>query len=184
MFIDRDGTLNEERDFLTDPSDLCLIDGAGPALRDLNRAGVTTCVISNQSGIARGYLTEQTLERIHKRLVRELESDGATIDGIYYCPHHPTEGIPPYQKECDCRKPKPGMLLRAAGDFGLELDRSFVVGDKLDDIRTGQAVGARTILVLTGYGAQSNSRAAREGVTADHVAPSIREAVDFILRSC
>ncbi|MDH4070722.1 MAG: HAD-IIIA family hydrolase [Ignavibacteria bacterium] len=184
MFIDRDGTLNEEREFLTDPGDLRLIDGAGPAVRVLNRAGITTCVISNQSGVARGYLTEETLGRIHDRLVRELEAEGARIDGIYYCPHHPDAGAAPYRKNCDCRKPKPGMLLQAAGDFGLDLGRSFVVGDKLDDIRAGQAVSARTILVLTGYGSQSNTEAARHGVTADHVAPSIREAVDYIIQSC
>lgn len=183
MFIDRDGTLNEERDFLTDPGDLQLIPGAGSAVRALNQAGVTTCVISNQSGVARGYLTEETLARIHNQLMSNLEAEGATINRIYYCPHHPDEGIPQYRIECDCRKPKPGMLQQASAEFGLDLSRSFVIGDKLDDIRAGRSVSAKTILVLTGYGRHSLERSVAEQVVPDHVSPSIREAVDYVLRS-
>jgi D-glycero-D-manno-heptose 1,7-bisphosphate phosphatase len=179
VFIDRDGTLNEERDFLKRPEDLRLVDGAGDAVRILNELGVVTCVISNQSGIARGYLTEKDLSMIHSALVEKLRADGARLDRIYYCPHHPTEGFPPYRIDCDCRKPKPGMLKTAQQEFNLDLSRSFVVGDKLDDIGAGKAVGATTILVLTGYGRLSHEMT-KEGIAPDQIVPSLREAAEVI----
>jgi len=183
VFIDRDGTLNEERDFLTAPDELRLVRGAGPAVKRLNEAGATVCVISNQSGIARGYLTEQDLSLIHERLVRLLASDGASLDGIYYCPHHPDEGRPPYRADCDCRKPKPGMLNRASRELGIDLSRSFVIGDKSDDILAGKAVHATTFLVMTGYGKQSLERFRTDPVQPDHVVPSLVEAVDYIVHT-
>lgn len=182
VFLDRDGTLNEEVDFLRTPDELQLIPGAASAVRTLNTLGTIICVISNQSGVARGFLTEDDLVAIHERLEEELRAGGARVDGIYYCPHHPTEGIPPYRVVCDCRKPQPGMLKQGEREWGIDLNRSFVVGDRIADVLAGQAVGATTVLVLTGYGRASAEECARGEATPDFIAPSIVEAVQFIER--
>lgn len=180
VFLDRDGTLNEEVDFLRTPDELRLIAGAASAVRTLNTLGLITLVISNQSGVARGFLTEADLVSIHARLEDELRTGGARVDRIYYCPHHPTEGNPPFKIACECRKPKPGMLKQGEVEWGVDLNRSFVVGDRIADVQAGQAVGATTVLVLTGYGKESLAECQREGVTPDFIAPSVVEAVQFI----
>jgi D-glycero-D-manno-heptose 1,7-bisphosphate phosphatase len=113
--------------------------------------------------------------------VQYLAAEGAKLDAIYYCPHHPTEGFPPYVAQCDCRKPLPGMLLQAARAFGLDLERSFVIGDKVSDIQVGHAVGATSMLVLTGYGKTSLEKSRSVHVLPRHVVPSLREAVQLIL---
>jgi D-glycero-D-manno-heptose 1,7-bisphosphate phosphatase len=181
VFLDRDGTLNEELDFIRTPNDLHIISGAPTAVRKLNERGVIVCVISNQSGIARGYFSEEDLVPIHQKLTQVLAHEGARVDQIYYCPHHPTEGREPYNIVCDCRKPEPGMLLRGAKEFNVDLTRSFVVGDSVVDIQAGAAVGATCILVMTGYGKQSLEQCLRDRTHIDHVAPTVNEAVEFIL---
>jgi len=180
VFLDRDGTLNEEVEFVRTPEELRLIPGAAGAVRTLNALGVITCIISNQSGVARGIITEADLVPVHAKLKDELRKEGARLDAIYYCPHHPTEGIPPFRIDCECRKPGPGMLLRARGEFTLDLGRSFVVGDRLADIQAGKAVGATTVLVLTGYGTVTAGECRQEQVVPDCIAPSIVEAVRFV----
>lgn len=181
-FLDRDGTVNEEVEFLRSPDQLRLIAGAGPAIRSLNDHGVLTCVISNQSAVARGFLTEEDLVPIHRKLGEELLLSRARLDRIYYCPHHPSEGRPPYNIVCDCRKPATGMLRRGAEELGIDLERSFVVGDRIVDVQAGKAVGATTVLVLTGYGRISVTECNAAGVQPDFTAPSIVEAVDVILQ--
>ncbi len=183
VFLDRDGTLNVERDFIARPEEIQLIPGAADAVQRLNREGLVACVISNQSGVARGYLTEEDLVPIHARLSEDLGAGGARVDRYYYCPHHPTEGMPPYNVECECRKPKPGMLLQGAREFGLDLTRSYVIGDRMSDVQAGQAVGAATVLVLTGYGETAREECRAGGVVPDLVAPSITEAVQFVMTS-
>lgn len=180
VFLDRDGTLNVEIDFVRTPDELRLIPGAGRALRHLNDLGLLTCVISNQSGVARGFFTEEDLGPIHARLVEELARDGGRLDRIYYCPHHPTMGIAPYDVDCQCRKPRPGMLLRAAEELGIDLAASYVVGDRLGDMKAGRAVGATAILVLTGYGVNAREECRREDVPVGAVVQDITEAADFI----
>lgn len=182
VFVDRDGTLIEERDFLRLPEGLRLIDGAAQSIRKLNQRGLVTCVISNQSGVARGLLSEGDLQSIHRRLTEELAREGAAVDRIYYCPHHPGGSVEPYVTDCECRKPKPGMMRKAERELSIDLSRSYVVGDKLVDIQAGRAVAATTILVLTGYGESSLEMSKKENVPADFVAPSIGEAVEFIIR--
>ncbi|MGA9115850.1 MAG: HAD family hydrolase [Bacteroidota bacterium] len=182
VFLDRDGTLNEEVDFVRHPEELRLLPGAGEAVRRLNGARLPVCVVSNQSGVARGYLTEEDLVPIHARLAAGIGASGGHLDRIYYCPHHPREGLPPYNVECACRKPGFGMLLRGAGELDLDLKRSFMVGDGLVDMQAGNAAGTACILVLTGYGRQSRPECAAQGLRLDCVAESITEAVDFILR--
>ena len=183
VFLDRDGTLNEELNYIRTPDQLHLVEGAGEAVGRLNERGLITCVISNQSGVARGFLTEDDLSPIHSKLKRELARGGGRIDRIYYCPHHPTEGIAPYNIECDCRKPKIGMLERAVSEFGVDLSRSFLVGDSVVDMQAGNAAKTRTILVLTGYGTSAKEQCANNNIHIDHVAATIVEAIDFILNT-
>lgn len=181
VFLDRDGTINEEIDFLTNVDELRLIEGAGQAIRRLNEHGFITCVMSNQSGVARGILTEETLGLIHGRLAEYLGADGARLDAIYYCPHHPAANDERYKRVCECRKPRPGMLLQGAQEFNIDLSRSFAVGDRTTDILAGQAAGTKTILVLTGYGRAAEEECRSLNPPVDFVAPSISGAVDFIL---
>ncbi len=180
-FLDRDGTLNVEVDFLRTPDQLQVIPGAARAVRKLNDHKITTCVISNQSGIARGYLSEADLIPIHAKLREEMLREGATLDRIYYCPHHPTDGIEPYNIVCECRKPKPGMIRRGEQELGIDLKHSFVVGDSVVDMQAGNAVGATTILVQTGYGEAALRTCRAEKIPVAFVAPTVVEAIDFIL---
>ena len=177
LFLDRDGTINKEVNFLKDPSQLVLINGSAEAIREANELGLKVIVFTNQSGIARGYLTESDLELIHKKLNELLSKEGAKVDAYYYCPHHPTEGNGKYRVDCDCRKPKGGMLIKASKDFGIDLKNSFVVGDRCIDIKAGKSVGAVTILVLTGYGKDELKRCEGE---PDFVAENLKEAVEII----
>ena len=180
LFLDRDGTINAEVDFLTNPDELHILPGTLPALRDAMALGFRLVIITNQSGIARGMLTEERLQQIHETLRHRLHADGVAIDGIYYCPHHPDEGIAPYRTVCDCRKPKPGMLERAARELDLDLGRSFLIGDRMIDIQTGNALGIPSLLVRTGYGAAEADACKAGGVPVAFVAEDLRGAVDHI----
>ncbi|HEX8036933.1 MAG TPA: HAD family hydrolase [Ktedonobacterales bacterium] len=150
IFLDRDGTLVHPRHYPSRPEDLHLYTGIGPGLRRLQSAQFRLVVVTNQSGIARGYFTEQDLERMHLHLRRQLARVGVRLDGIYYCPHHPDGAIPALAMRCTCRKPQAGMPLRAAADLDLDLGRSWFVGDILDDIEAGRRAGCRTVLVDLG----------------------------------
>jgi D-glycero-D-manno-heptose 1,7-bisphosphate phosphatase len=180
IFIDRDGTLNEEVGYVCDPAQFRLHDFAAEAVRMINESGWMAIVITNQSGIAQGLLTEESLANIHRRMTEELAEAGARVDAIYYCPHHPEIGEPPYRNACECRKPRPGMLQRAAEEFGLNLPACVVIGDRYRDLRTAQAVGARSVLVLTGYGREELEQAA-EPQPQDHVAANLLDAVRWVL---
>jgi len=153
VFLDRDGTINVEREYLHRPEDFRFIPGAPQAIRLLNEAGFRVIVVSNQSGIARGYYDEVAVERLHRFMDGELAARGARIDAYYFCPHHPEHGDGEYGRACDCRKPWPGMLLQAAADLSLDLAASYMVGDKLADVQAGLNAGCRPLLVRTGYGA-------------------------------
>ena len=150
VFLDRDGTLVHPRHYPSRPQDLCLYDGVCEELRDLRQAGLQLVVVTNQSGIARGYFTEQDLQRMHAYLAQQLASYDVQLQGMYYCPHHPDGIVPGLARRCDCRKPAPGMLLQAASDLQLDLRCSWFVGDILDDIEAGNRAGCRTILVDLG----------------------------------
>ncbi|MEW6335106.1 MAG: HAD family hydrolase [Thermodesulfobacteriota bacterium] len=155
VFLDRDGTINEEVGYLDRPERLKLIPGAAEAIRLINGSGMQAVVVTNQSGVARGLFDEVVVEAVHARLRELLRQEGGFLDGIYFCPHHPTEGRGPYLQSCDCRKPSPGLLIRAAAELGLDTARSYMVGDTLKDMEAGIRVGARGVLVRTGYGAES-----------------------------
>lgn len=152
VFLDRDGTVTEEIGYVNDPRRLRLIPGSAEAIALLNSKKIPVILATNQAGVARGYFKEEMIGRCHGRLTEMLASLGARLDAIYYCPHHPAAGEAPYRTDCDCRKPKPGMLLKAAERFGLDLSRSYVIGDKASDLEVAEAAGAHPILVRTGYG--------------------------------
>ncbi len=177
VFLDRDGTINEDVNFLSSPEQVVLIDGSVEAIKEMNKLGLKIIVFTNQSGIARGYFTEDDLHKIHSRLDELLSQSGAWIDAYYYCPHHPTEGNGEYKVECECRKPKDGMLQRASREQNIDLKKSFVVGDRCVDIKAGKTAGATTILVLTGYGRQEYEKCKNE---PDFVAKDLKEAVEII----
>lgn len=152
VFLDRDGTINEEKEYLYRIEDCRLIPKAAEAIGMLNKAGFAVIVVTNQSGIGRGYYDEATLEALHRHLEQELAEAGARVDAWYFCPHHPEHGTGEYRRECACRKPLPGMLLQAAEDLAVDLSVSFMVGDKVADVEAGRAAGCRSLLVRTGYG--------------------------------
>lgn len=156
VFLDRDGTLNVDKGYVHAYRDWDWIPGAIDAIRLLNRNGYLAVVVSNQAGIARGSYSAHAVTALHARVAAELKRHGAHIDAFYFCPHHPQFGA---VRDCDCRKPKPGLLLRAQSELGIALEQSFLIGDKLSDIEAGQAAGVRPLLVSTGYGSE-HSRAA------------------------
>lgn len=152
VFLDRDGTVTEEVGYLNDPERLKLIPGSAEGIALLNKFNVLTILATNQAGVARGYFDEAMVKRCNEKLVYMLKILGAKLDAIYYCPHHPDAGKPPYRKDCNCRKPKPGMLLEGAKKYNLDLSQSYVIGDKASDLEVASAVLAKPILVKTGYG--------------------------------
>jgi D-glycero-D-manno-heptose 1,7-bisphosphate phosphatase len=145
VLLDRDGTIIVHKEYITSPIDVKLIPGVAEGIRLLRKLGLIVAVVTNQSGIGRGYFGLNDLELIHQRMEKLLADNGAAVDAIYFCPHHPDEG-------CECRKPAPGLALKAARDFGINLADSFVIGDNICDVELGQKIGATTILVRTGYG--------------------------------
>lgn len=155
VFLDRDGTINEEVGYLDHLEKLRLIPGAAEAIRLINESGMKAVVVTNQSGVARGMFDEAFVDEVHARLREMLGEQGAFLDGLYFCPHHPTEGRGRYLRGCDCRKPAPGLLLRAVEQLSLDPERSTMIGDTLKDIEAAARIGARGILVRTGYGAEA-----------------------------
>jgi D-glycero-D-manno-heptose 1,7-bisphosphate phosphatase len=150
IFLDRDGTLVHPRHYPSRPAELLLYSGIGPELRRLQLAGFQLIVVTNQAGLARGYFGAADLDRMHAHLARELARLDVRVDAIYHCPHHPAGIIPALAIECECRKPQPGMLLRAAAERGIDLWRSWIVGDILDDVEAGKRAGCRAVLVDLG----------------------------------
>lgn len=181
IFIDRDGTLNEDIGYVSAPEELILFPWAAQAVRLINRAGLKAIVITNQSGIARGMYTEETLNDIHSTMLELLSRQDARIDAIYYCPHHPEAGSARYRLNCDCRKPKTGMLETAAREHRIDLADSFVIGDKASDIELARNAGARSALVLTGYGRETREHPDRWPCKPDIIAENLLEAAERIL---
>lgn len=152
VFLDRDGTIVEESGYLDRLERLVFFPYSVDAIRLLNRGGFKIIVVTNQAGIARGIVRESFVGEAHRHIAQRVEAGGARIDAFYYCPHYPSGVVEQYRKACDCRKPQPGMLRQAAADLGLDLWRSFGVGDRWHDVAAAQAVGATGVLVRTGLG--------------------------------
>ena len=170
VVLDRDGTIIEESVYLSDPEQVKLLPGVGRALRELKQMGFGLVVITNQSGVGRGFFDEEQLRRIHERLHQQLEPEGVRLDGLYFCPHRPDD-------DCLCRKPKLGLIERAAKELGFSSENSIVIGDKACDIDMGRMAGALTILVRTGYGTRVE---AEQSVATDYVADDLQAAVQII----
>ena len=189
VFLDRDGTLIEERGYLQRLQHLSIFPWTGDAVRLLNRAGYAVVVISNQSGIARGLFDETFVQEVHREIDRRIAP--ATIDAYFYCPHLTDAQVAQYQAACDCRKPKPGLVVRACRELGLEPSRSFMVGDRLLDVECGRAAGVRPILVRTGHGVHEEERLSASAspsagtalVPPDAILNNLMEAVGWILRN-
>ena len=182
VFLDRDGTLIEEVGYLDRPERVALYPWSVDAIRALNRAGVRVVLVSNQSGVARGFFSEAVVERVHARIADLLGAGGAVIDAYYYCPHHPDGTIAAYARVCECRKPGRGLVDRAVREHGVDPARSFAVGDRWLDVALALAVGARGLLVRTGYGLTEESRPP-EGLSADAVVDNLIEAAGWVLRN-
>ena len=178
VFLDRDGTINVEKNYLHKIEDFEFLHGAPEAIKALKDAGFLVIVVSNQSGIGRGYFDERAVESLHKHIQTKLTDYGTSIDAFYYCPHHPDEGLDAYKTVCDCRKGAPGMLLRAAVEYDIDLSHSFMVGDKLADVEAGERAGCRSLLVLTGYGEVSASDPELSQIPK---CPSLLNAAELIL---
>ena len=178
VFLDRDGTLIEEVGYLDRIDRVRFFPYSVDAVRLLNRAGFVVIVATNQAGIARGFFDEAFVEATHRSLAATLGAGGARIDGFYFCPHHPDGLAGRYRQACDCRKPQSGLFRRAASDHQIDLQQSFVVGDRAHDIAAGNAVGARGVLVRTGYG----DRSERSDHGAAAVTDNLVAAVSWILQ--
>jgi D-glycero-D-manno-heptose 1,7-bisphosphate phosphatase len=152
VFIDRDGTISEEVGYINHPSRFRLFPYAASAVQHLNENGWLAILVTNQAGVARGYFSEDMIQTVHTAMTADLESNGAKLDAIYYCAHHPSVGEPPYRFDCDCRKPKPGLISRAAQDFDVDLNASWMVGDRYSDIELARNAGLKSAFVLSGYG--------------------------------
>ena len=182
VFLDRDGNINRDVGY---PGCYDLIEiypYSFEAVRRLNQAGLLAVIVTNQSGVGRGLIEESRLRDIHARMQEAFRLHEAHFDGIYYCPHHVSSRNPAYGRECDCRKPQPAMGLLAAADLGIDTSASFMVGDKVEDIQFGLNLGARPILVLTGYGRESLPKLEAQGIEPAHVAQDLLDAVDWILK--
>ena len=180
MIIDRDGTLIEEAGYLNDLDRLVFFPYTVDAVRQLNRAGFAIVVITNQSGIARGIVSEEFVAAAHRLIAQRLEAGGAHVDGFYYCPHHPRGIVETLRIPCDCRKPKPGLLHCAAVDLDLDLTGSFTIGDRWHDVEAGHAAGTQTILVRTGYG-RSQEQERPQTAAPDAVVENLAAAAAWIL---
>ena len=182
VFLDRDGTLNEEVGYVNHLERFILLTRVGEAIHLLNQNDLKAVVITNQSGVARGYFPESLIPLVHQKMQDLLKEDGAHLDGIYYCPHHPDVGAPPYRQKCRCRKPEPGLIEEAVKELNLDLRSSYMIGDRGVDIEFARRVGAKGILVLTGYGKGEWEYGGRHWKEKpDHVAQDLLEAVRWIL---
>jgi len=185
VFLDRDGVLVEDVHLLSKPADIRVPDAVPAALVQLRDAGVLLFVVSNQTVVARGILAESAMKSLHREIEVVLQDTGApALDGFYYCPHHPQATVTAYRVDCDCRKPRPGLLLRAAAEHDIDLARSFMIGDRMTDIIAGASAGCRTVLVETGQHLAppiETSDPLDDSILPDHTCASLFEAARWIL---
>ena len=182
IFLDRDGTLIEEVGYLDRPERVELFPWSIDAIRAFNRAGWRVVIVTNQSGVARGFLTIDVVEQVHRHLDDLLHEGGAVIDAYYYCPHHPDGKVAEYARACDCRKPARGLVDRATRELGIDPRRSFAVGDRWLDVALAREVGAAGVLVRTGYGLTEEQRPVN-GLAADAVVDNLVAAASWILQN-
>jgi D-glycero-D-manno-heptose 1,7-bisphosphate phosphatase len=186
VFLDRDGTINEEAGYLDNLDKLKMIPNAYEAIKLINKSGMKAVVISNQAGVAKGFFTEEFVNTVNETLQADLKKKGSKIDKFYYCPHHPTEGNGIYLQNCNCRKPETGMLIKAEQELNIDLNQSYFVGDRFRDMETARKAGMKGVLVKTGYGEDllqdDGPDKATPASKPDYIATDILDAVQWILR--
>ncbi len=183
VFLDRDGTINEQMGYINHISRFHLLPGVASAIQLLNQNEIPAVVITNQSGLARGYFPEELLNEVNDKMIRLLSDDDAHVDGIYICPHHPEAKKDEYKIACDCRKPKTGLFEKAAVELGIDLTKSYVVGDRWSDLKAAVNIGATPILVLTGYGkGDLEYISPGQEIQPRFIANDLYEAVEWILQ--
>ena len=178
VFLDRDGTIIEDIGYLSDICQIRILPGAVEAIRSLNDNGFKVIIVTNQAGVARGYFTEFRANEINEKLLQLLAGQGSIVEKIYYCPHHIDGIVEKYKKECNCRKPNPGMILQAAKELDIDINNSFMIGDKSSDSEAGRRAGCRTIVVGGGIDHQEMEVLSQP---ADHIATDLLEAVKWML---
>ena len=187
IFLDRDGTINEEVGYIEHLDRLRIIPEAYEAIRLINVSSFMAIVVTNQAGIAKGLFNEAFVKQTNERLQEFLGQKGAAIDAFYFCPHHPTEGVPPYRRVCGCRKPAPGLFYQAARDMDIDLAASYMIGDRYRDMEAAHRAGMKGVLVKTGYGADVLGNIGPDQETPetrpDHIAENILKAVHWILEN-
>lgn len=183
VFLDRDGTINEEVGYVNHPSRFRLFPYSASAIRLLNDSGWLAILVTNQAGVARGYFSEDVFNQTQQRMQQQLEEASARLDAVYYCLHHPTVGVAPYRQDCGCRKPKAGLIQCATADFEIELTRSWMVGDRYSDVELARNAGLKSAFVLTGYGrGEWEYQRSDWKYQPDIVCENILEAVQQILK--
>lgn len=183
VFIDRDGTINEQMGYINDLSRFVILPGVPEAIRLLNQTGFLTIIISNQSGVGRGYFPVDLVHEVHAFLKASLRNKGATVDGIFFCPHYPHGEIPEYSRECDCRKPRTGLVEQALTRFQIDMARSYVIGDRCSDMELACRCNLKGILVKTGYGlGDIRYILPMKERKPDYIAEDMLDAVGWIIR--
>jgi D-glycero-D-manno-heptose 1,7-bisphosphate phosphatase len=182
VFIDRDGTISEEVGYVNHPSRYRVFAYSAEAIKKLNEHEWLAILVTNQAGVARGYFKEDVIGKVHSQLEETLAKENARLDAIYYCAHHPTVGEPPYRVDCDCRKPKPGLIQRAVQDFEIDLARSWMIGDRYSDIELAHNAGLKSVFVLSGYGiGEYEYQRANWKLQPDLICENLLEAVNSIV---
>jgi D-glycero-D-manno-heptose 1,7-bisphosphate phosphatase len=182
VFIDRDGTISEEVGYINHASRFRTFAYTADAIKQLNDHGWLAIVITNQAGVARGYFSEEMIQTVHQRMQEDIGSGGGHLDAVYYCAHHPSVGEPPYRFDCDCRKPKPGLISRAAADFDIDLNASWMVGDRYSDVALARNAGVKSAFVMSGYGrGEWEHQRSSWSEKPDLVAEDLLEAVRLII---
>ncbi|GMT41789.1 MAG: D,D-heptose 1,7-bisphosphate phosphatase [bacterium] len=182
-FIDRDGTINVDNGYIGDPDHIEMIPGAADAIKRLNDAGCRVIILTNQSGVARGYFSTDVVDAVNGRVIELVERSGGKIDDVFYCPHFPEGKVEKYSRKCDCRKPGTGLIRQAMDKHRIiKMADSVVIGDKVTDVKLGQSVGAATVMVATGHGVEEKKKIEDDGLApADFYAANLPEAVDHLL---
>jgi D,D-heptose 1,7-bisphosphate phosphatase len=182
VFLDRDGTINKDVGYPNSFSLIKIYPFSFEAIRKINEAGLLAVIVTNQSGVGRGLIVEKSLHDIHRKLKAAFAKHDAHFDGFYYCPHFASSLTPRYRKNCQCRKPNPGMALQAAEDLNIDIKKSYMIGDKVEDILFGLNIQAKPILVLTGFGKKSLQKLKEKGMTPAYAASNLLDAVNWILK--
>ena len=182
VFLDRDGTISKEVGYVRNPDQFQLMPKSAEAVKLINERGLKVIVVTNQAGVAKGYFPEAMVSRVHKKMEAMLSDQGAFLDGIYYCPHHPEGVVEAYRKMCECRKPASGLIKRASKEHGIDIASSYMVGDKMADVECGHRIGVKGILVQTGYGKDELNKIEGAGIRRpEYIADDIFDAVKWIV---